>query len=730
MLILYFSNTAISQEVFGPPTDKVHVAAKRANSSIKIDGRLEEDDWGETQATTRFVQIEPQQGDSSEFETKVRVLYNERNLYVGVWCPEPGGRKALRGPDLKRDFEWRAHDTFAICFDGFNDNRNSMSVVTNPYGVQKDYLSFDDTFFDSDWNGLWKVRTTRSDSGWVAEFEIPWKTLRYAKSADKTQSFGMNLLRLRRFSNEIAVWSPYPRSFGFTRMEYAGRLDSLVTPIPTINIQVNPYYLTRIERQQGESAVYHAKIGGEIKWTINPNTILDASVNTDFAQADADIQVNNLTRFSVLFPERRQFFLENASLFGAGLAPSGTTNFNVGGNMVILPFFTRRMGLNNGMPVKIGYGGRLVHRSLGSNYGGIFMKQERASNSPEADFFVGRFSQNIGSQNRIGALVTGKATANTDSTRSDLNMVMSVDGFFRLGKSSSINAMLITSSKDSEQHREYAAYVQYLYTDNLIKAWWTQSVVTKNFNPETGFVSRTNVIATTPGVVFNLRKRWVPLNKHIRALEPGVSADIYHEATTRVPIEQEIKITPMWINFQSGGYVGYNYLHSKQNLKSPFNPLDLMIAAGEYRFGRHAVLLGSDASKKLSYSLLGSWGGYFDGSLKVMDGSVSFAPIPNIAIKTSLTRNQFSSVGDLMRKKVVNLFTVESRFAVNPRIQLTALVQKNSYNDTNTYNIRASWEYKPLSFIYLVLNSRGYDDLGEYQQQDTGIFKLSYLRQF
>jgi hypothetical protein len=637
----------------------------------------------------------------------------------------------MRATDLIRDFNWREHDTFAVCIDGFNDKRNSMSFVTNPYGAQKDYLSFDATFFDGDWNGLWKVRTTRSDSGWVAEFEIPWKSLRYPKSKDSTLTWGINFLRLKRSDNEISAWSPYPRSFGFNRMEYAGVLKNIHPPAPSPNIQFNPYTLVMYKKNQGSDVgnkeSLDVKFGGELKWAINPNTVLDLTTNTDFAQADADVQVNNISRFSVFFPEKRQFFLENASLFGVGVSPG--EDFT-GGNMVVQPFFSRRIGLDaRGNPMPVDAGARLVYRSVKRNAGAIAMRQRAFKDSPAANIFVGRYAENVGKQNRIGALLTMKSASDSPDKAGYVNTLGGVDGFFRFGSTSSLQAMALQSGSTDGSGRGYGGYAQYLYTNNHINFWWTESIVTKDFNPEMGFVSRTNVIGTTPGFFTNYRGILLPYKKMIRSFAPGVTTEFYHQSTTRKLIERSITFYPIWINLQNGGYLRFSSSPVYQYLNDPFTPLGIAINAGEYRYVRNAFAAGSDPSRKISMSATAETGSYYNGKLNTTTVALNLIPLPHVAVKINFNQNEFKGVGNEKTDAMIRLYTISGRFALNPRLQLIGLYQKNTQDNRDFYNMRLAWEFKPLSYVYLVLNSRSYT-AATIQKEQTGIFKITYLKQF
>jgi hypothetical protein len=461
-----FYCNAQDAEVFKPDSIKKEIEAIKISNVLKINGHLNEEEWKLAKASPQFTQIEPFQGRTPSHETQVKVLYNHKFLYFGIFSRDSLGKKAIRATDFKRDFNFMQHDLVTLSFDGFNDKRNAMAFATNAYGVQRDLLSFDDLYYDVDWDGLWRVRTSRSDSGWVAEVAIPWQTLRYPKTKEAIQNWGFNIYRNRRLTNEITALSPFPRSFSSLRMNYAGILKNLQPPPPRPNIRIQPYFLTSSDQYKNFDSSYkptdtNYKFGGEVKWAINTHSILDLTFNTDFAQADADRQVNNVTRFSVFFPERRQFFLENSSLFGAGVSQSPD---GAGGSMRIQPFFSRSIGLDDvGNPIPIDAGGRFVHRSAKSNYGVIAMRQRGNENTPATNFFVGRYSKNFGKQNRIGGLMTLKERP--DGT----NITTAVDGFFRLAESHSLNAMGIYSTSSNTGLQGFSGFTQYQYLTNQFK---------------------------------------------------------------------------------------------------------------------------------------------------------------------------------------------------------------------------------------------------------------------
>ena len=739
--------------VFSPLPDRRKIEAGEIINNLKVDGKLDEPEWEKQKSSFNFIQVEPQQGNNASHDSYVKMLYNKNFLYIGVFNKDSLGKKALRTPNFKRDFESYSHDLFGISIDGFNDKRNAMTLMTNPYSTQRDLLSFDDALYDTDWDGLWKVRTQRADSGWVAEFSIPWQTLRYVKSKDSTQSWGINFFRNRRFSNEVTAWNPYPRAFSPLRMDYAGILSGIKPPPPSPNIRVQPYLLLSDDKTAGKDIGYNSdlnlKIGGEIKWAINPNAILDITANTDFAQADVDRQVNNVSRFSVFFPERRQFFLENASLFGVGLSQ---LDGGIGGQMVIQPFFSRKIGLdNNGKPIPIDVGGRFVFRSLKRNFGGILMRQRAYKNNPLTYYAVARYSENIGRQNRIGALATFKNQNElNDSIPSQTNLTGSLDGFFRLNESLNFNFMLMGSSSGKNAGNGVAAYTQFVHKNNQWIGWWTESFVTNNFTPEIGFVSRQDVFATSPGMFLINRAKWLP--KWIRNFEPGLFTEFYNKLSTGYLQEYQIKLNPIWFTFQNGGFFGLFFNPTFERLDDmDYRPLNLNIKSSKYNFMRYEILASTDQSKKISISADIQTGNYYDGKLDYASSNLRYSPAPYFSVGFNYEINKFTQVGEDKYSNDIQLWSIENRTALNPRLQLISFYQKNTFNNKDVWNIRLAWEFKPLSFIYLVYNQNFYDynytsaafnknnitidrsqvnTISQRQQEKHLIAKISYLKQF
>ena len=301
----------------------------------------------------------------------------------------------------------------------------AQAFQTTPYGNQRDFQNFNGNLYDNGWNTLWSVRTQRTDKGYYAEFAIPFKSLRYdLPENDEAAEWGLTLIRYARRDIEVSSFPAIPQAFTPYRMTYAAKLVGVKVPPPSANVRVEPYSLYQYENRNvnGERIEENnLKIGGDVKWAINPRTVLDLTINTDFAQADLDRAVNNLERFNIFFPERRQFFLENSGIWAGGLQQS------------IRPFFSRRIGLKgtfNAAPAPIEVGARFTQRTEKQAIAGLFARQGGTSNSMASNFGVLRYLRNYGRENNIGVMYTHRMDESEPANGNDFyhNSTLTIDG--------------------------------------------------------------------------------------------------------------------------------------------------------------------------------------------------------------------------------------------------------------------------------------------------------------
>ncbi|WP_155297170.1 carbohydrate binding family 9 domain-containing protein [Spirosoma aerolatum] len=717
--------------VFAPENPPKEITGLKISENLLINGRLDEPVWRLAKPATGFFRQFPDQGGKVAFDTEVKVLYNDRNLYFGFFCPDSLGKKAVRVPDLIRDFDFFNYDLVGVSIDPFLDRRNAIAFQTNPYGAQRDLLCFDDTFFDREWDGFWKVRTTRTDSGWVAEMQIPWATLRYPKLGPpnaKQQDWGIQFVRRTRRIGEQSSWSPFPRAFTAYRMNYAGLLKGIEPPTPSVNVRVQPYLLTDYKRTfvdgKQVSDTYAPKIGGEIKWAITPHTVLDLTLNTDFAQADVDRQVQNLTRFSVLFPERRQFFLENATLFNLG------DDFNQ-------PFFSRKIGLSDdGTPIPLDAGLRLVSRNLTQNIAGLLVRQRQsdATQTATTHFGVLRYSRNVGKQNRFGGMVTVNSSEAGFGKPAVTNATFSADGFIRIKDPFSWNFMVTKSQTSGAGGDGFTALSKFIFSNNNWYAFLVQSIITKDYNPRMGFVYGSNLINNNIGAYHIIRPRWRP--KFMRQMDPGAYLDAYHRASDGKFQQAELTIFPIWLIANRGNRLTGNVIPTWQVVDEPFPIVGITIPTGKYYYTRYRFSYDSDLSKRFSVQTQLEFGSFYNGQLTTLQGQARYSPIPNVSVKVAYQRNGFREVGEDNQSAVTHLITPEVRLSLTPRFQLTSFYQHNSVASRDVWNIRFAWEFQPLSFLYLVYNSNSNqlynNSLRRFEtyRNEQSIAKITYLKQF
>ncbi len=700
--------------------------AQKATEKIRIDGLLSEPDWqrSDSIAGNDFFRMEPRQGGPFEFSTSVRVLFDDTNLYVGIFCADSLGKKGVRVQDFRRDFTFGENDIFFFQLDPQNLRRYCVSFQTTPLGTQRDVQVFDDDFKDQDWDALWSVKTKILGNGWSAEFAIPFKSLRYERPQDgEPASWGFTASRLARRTYEQTVFPPIPQSFTPYRMPYAARLEGLQLPKPALNLRLNPYFLYNFEKKEINTKEAPAdgkpKLGGDAKWAINSHAVLDLTFNTDFAQADVDRAVNNLTRFNVFFPERRQFFLENS-----GIYPSDGSS--------IYPFFSRTIGLANSQfnaaAVPIDAGVRFNDRNEKRTFSALYVHQRGIDQQGGASFGLARFQKNFGKQNTLGAMLTHRFDEAGSGFDSNHNTTLTADFFMRPNDSWTINGFWSGSRDEGSGKSGHAGN---LYAGLNLNDWyagWSTKWVSENYLPGMGFTFGQNIIHHNPGGYYVWRPR---KEKSIfRRADPGFFINYYHNATDGKFQQADIYLFPVFLSFRDNSFIEMSMFPTWQNIDFDFTPLGIPIEQGRYFYTPIFVQYITDQSRKLSAKASIKFGKFYDGRLLSMAAGVRIAPTPHAALTLDYELNRARSLGQYDEDKDVHLYTGGLRLALNPRLQGTVFYQFNSLDKTGRWNARLSWEYRPLSFLYLVFNDTR-NDLGMDRFRTTGaIGKLNWMQQF
>jgi hypothetical protein len=386
-----------------------------------------------------FVQTSPTAGAPASERTEIRILYTRAALYIGIVCfdRDPAG---IVVSDARRDSSLDNTDAIRLILDTYRNGQSGFVFGTNPAGLEYDAQVVNEGQgggfsgggsgggFNLNWDGAWRVRTDVHAEGWTAEFEIPWRTLRYPDRP--VQSWGLNVERRIRRRNEIAYWAPLPRQFDIARLSLAGALHGLEVP-PQRNLKLIPYALG-VMRDDSRAAGtrLRGEPGVDLKYSLTPSLTLDATWNTDFAQVEVDEQQINLNRFNLFFPEKRPFFLENAGLFAVGSPGEAEV------------FFSRRIGISpTGSTIPIRGGGRLSGQvGRGLQLGLLNMQTDAVHGIvPAHNFSVGRLRQDLPNRSSVGVMVVNREATGSGRGAADYHRSIAADARVGIGRTGMVS---------------------------------------------------------------------------------------------------------------------------------------------------------------------------------------------------------------------------------------------------------------------------------------------------
>ncbi len=711
-----------------PPNPRLRLEAKRATGPITVDGKLDEPDWLTAPSIVRMTQVEPNIGRPSEHRATLRVLFDAEYLYVGLFAGDSLGLAGVRVQDFRRDYEFGPNDFFGVTLDPTAAGKYNQAFQLTPWGTLKDVEIFDGgQDFNESWDALWRGQSQRTDSGWTAELAIPWKSLRYVNDG---RPWLMNAYRMARRTNEFSGWSPWTRASSPHRTAYMGELVGLEPPPPSTNIRFRPYSIGEIT-SEGTGASFErplGRYGGEVTWAPTPNAVLDLTANTDFAQADVDRQVVNLKRFSVFFPERRPFFQENAALFSPGLGAAFDQAF------FIRPFFSRRVGLDsNGVPLPIDAGARFVYRGGERTAAGMIVRQSGAFDGSigAATFGVARYEHNLGLSGKVGGLIAtrlGDPHAGAGATQS---VVGSIDGFTRVSETLNVQGFvsMVRATGTGAARDGYAAFAR-LARETGTASWFvTAGVITKDYDPATGFVSRTDATMVRPVFRYDWRPDWRP--DWMRGITWVMDNQLFTSTSTRALTDAYADWSAA-LQLQDGGVVTMGIVSTAQRPTSSFAPvIGVTVPVGQYDYARASLTAQSDQSKAVSVGAGVVVGPYFDRQLTELTLSSRFSPGPRFSIEASALRTSFTGGGPDVR---AYLFQPLVRVGLTPRMNLTSFYQHNTDAGRGTLNVRYAWEWAPLSYVFVVYNDgknfgNGLFDPNALPDRRQLVVKLSWMTQ-
>jgi len=684
------------------------VRATRLTTPLRVDGRLDEAVYNALPPIGDFIQQDPIEGIPATEKTEVWLLYDDRALYVTfrVWESRP---EALVANEMRRDsnniFQ---NDHVAFLIDPFYDRRNGIEFAINALGGRWDGQVSNERNASADWNPIWDVKVGRFEGGWTVETAVPFKSLRYRPG--RAQIWGFNVRRLNKAKNETSYLTAIPRAMGMQglfRASLAATMVGLEAPQGSRNIEVKPYAVSSLETDMTAAPSVRndpsGDLGLDVRYGLTQSLSADLTYNTDFAQVEADEQQVNLTRFSLFFPEKREFFLENQGLFGFGGA--GT---NAAGDTPVL-FYSRRIGFDQGQDVPIELGGRLTGRAGRVSMGilNITANDDRTGGVGRTNFSVARLRRDILRRSSVGVIATNRSQLAVGAGN---NQAFGVDGTFAFFNNLTFNTYWARTqtpgvSKDTASYRAQLDYAGDRYGVEV-----EQLAIGDNFMPEIGFLRRDNIRKSHGLFRFSPRPAG---RRRVRRYNWTTTGNYIENNAGRV--DTRSFSSNLTLEFQNSDQVYGGLVSTYEFLPQPLHIVGLVVPSGGYDYATGTVGVNFGRQRKISGNVWVEAGTFYDGNRATLGISQGrFSPTPQLALEPTYQGNWLDlAVGS----STTHLVGTRATFTVKPTMFTSALVQYNTGARSVSANVRFRWEYRPGSELFVVYN----------EQRDTGAVQFPEL---
>ena len=674
---------------------------------LTVDGVLDEPVYQQIPAAAGFIMQEPREGPPATEQTDVWVLFDDDNLYLVVrcWNSAPESEWIIR--DMRRDsFNVTSGEYVGVLLDTYYDRRSGYNFGINPIGGRIDMQMTNERDFNMDWNPIWELRTGRFDGGWTIEAAFPFKSLRYRPGRD--QVWGFQLMRNVQWKNERSFFNPVPAARGEAAIAQASLGAAIVgieAPEEGLSFELKPYAIADLATDRRAAVPFANDLNGaagiDVKYGVTENLTADLTVNTDFAQVEADEQQVNLTRFSLYFPEKREFFLENQGVFTFGGAAAGPFGGQTAGETPVL-FYSRRIGLSEidggAREVPIDVGARMTGRVGKFTVGllNIQTGEEPTAGALPTNFSVFRMKRDVLRRSSVGALYIRRSV----STRGPgSNETYGVDGAFGFFDDLNINTYWArTDTAGFDDDVSYRAQLDYEGDRYGVRA--ERLVVGADFNPEVGFLRRENFEQSLGHFRFSPR---LPSSRVIRKLSWEGTIDYI---TDRAGVLETRQAEGGFsIEFENSDEIEVSFTRNHEFLHRPFRvSRDVSIPVGGYNFDHLQVSMDLGPQNPLAGSITFQHGGFFGGdrtSIDLRRGRVDltrrFSVEPGLSLNwIDLPEGSFTT----------ELVTARTTFTVTPLMFVSALLQYNSALDSVAANVRLRWEYQPGSELFIVYNEQ------------------------
>lgn len=705
--------------MMGQQAGQRSVEALKIKGGVRVDGLLNDAAWREARPIGELVQREPKAGAAPSEATEVRIVYDSDAMYIGVRCvdSQPG---RLRSTQMRRDAALIDDDNIQILLDTFHDRRNAYYFGTNPDGVMVDGTISDNNAANLNWDGIWEVRTHIDERGWTAEFKIPFKTVAFGKG---TRQWGFNFSRRIARLREESRWTSANLDSEFTLVARAGDVDGLEGLKQGIGLDVKPYGLlgysrdvTRPDRHMGDRDA-----GVDVFYRLTTNLVSSTSFNTDFAETEVDTRQINLTRFPLLYPERRTFFLEDSGIFEFAAGP-GTKDFT--------PFFSRRIGLVDGMEVPILFGQKVTGR-VGRWDVGVMDVQTRDSEvAPGRNFFVGRAKANFWSQSFLGVLVTrGEPTGKTTNTQAGFDLKIATADLFGSGKNFRSLFYGSKTQTPGKSGRDTFWGGEIVYPNDLLYVWYRWRWVGENYNPALGFMRRIGVREHATGSNYRPRpKFW-----NMRQVSFKLYTIDYYNMRYSQTESRKFTTTPLEVEFNSGERFAYNWTPNFERLFVPFEiKKGTMIAPGDYWFQRHTYTFETAPNRPVSFKVKGENGSFYSGDSQEFSPQVLWKRDRHLTTAVELQQYWVKVKEGRFRTRLA-LYRLD--YAFSPRLSMANFIQYDTDSRNLGLQSRLRWMVKPGNELFLVVNHAWqyttYDRFERFEAMMTNVrMKINYTFRF
>ena len=671
--------------------------ARRATGPMAMDAFLDEPAWNRAEPITGFVQSKPNTGSPASERTVIRILYDDENLYIGatLYEQDPGNISLY---SLKRDFPPTDGDILGIALDTYHDRRNAFMFGVNAGGALIDVQTFDNgRDLNFPWDGIVQRAARVHDEGWTLELAIPFSTLRFDPGRPD-QTWGLNFVRRIRRNGEDSFWAPLDRRFGLNRMAEAGTLVGLSELSGGLSLQVKPFLLA--DRSSGDALAdvrgSDVDAGLDVKYGVSRDLTLDLTYRTDFSQVEVDEEQVNLTRFSLFFPEKRDFFLENAGLFEFGDAREAGYRLGTAPEDFKL-FHSRRIGLVEGRAVPVLGGGRLTGRVGGWGVGLLNMQTRSTSALDPVNFTAIRLRRTVLGSLQLGGIVLNReVTGGTDGD--EFNRSFGADLHARLWDGLVVQSYLAGTRDGGREGSRHAARVSVAWRDRFLNTSVMYREIGDAFRPQMGYVRRGAIrhgYATIGVHHRRVESLWNELNPFV---------EMHYITNLESVLETRTGTAGFITNFRDGSRLTFQYNDRFERLLEPFRVLgDHEVATGSYDFGEGSVDFQSSAGRVLSGMIGVSGGGYFHGTRRSVRLGAQWKPSYHVTFDAGAQSNRIDLGSGPFSAEA---YSGRVEYAYSTTLFGSGFVQYNGVTEELITNVRLNYIHAPLSDLFLVYTER------------------------